>query len=194
MSKIELNMEMSKRSKINPQKFALWIACGSIIMMFVALTSAYIVRQAVGNWLEFPVPKNFYISTIVILLSSITLHYSYLSFKSMKTNGFRYGLILTFILAILFIHFQYQGWLDMNSNGIYLNGNPSGSFMYVISGLHAAHVLGGMAALIIAIIYAFNLKHVVNQRRINRFELVTSYWHFVGGLWVYLLLFLMFQR
>ncbi|MEL6276856.1 MAG: cytochrome oxidase subunit III, partial [Bacteroidota bacterium] len=71
----------TRRNKIHPLKMTLWVAIASIVMMFTALTSAYVVRQAAGNWLEFDIPNIFYVSTLVIVVSSLTLHGAYLAFK-----------------------------------------------------------------------------------------------------------------
>ncbi|MEQ8707304.1 MAG: cytochrome c oxidase subunit 3 [Phaeodactylibacter sp.] len=182
------------RNKIHPKKFALGVACASILMMFAAFTSAYIVRQAAGNWLEFRLPNIFYINTLVILLSSATVHGSYLAFKRGKTQAYRVLLVITLILGLAFLALQYQGWLALTAIGVELTTNPSGSFVYVISGVHAAHILGGIAALVVAIIHAFALQHKVTAARKLRFEMTLIYWHFVDFLWVYLLVFLTLQQ
>jgi cytochrome c oxidase subunit 3 len=182
------------RSKIHPKKFALGVACASILMMFAAFTSAYIVRQAAGNWLEFRLPDIFYINTLVILLSSATVHGSYLAFKRGKTQAYRVLLVFTLILGLAFLALQYQGWQALTSIGVELTTNPSGSFVYVISGVHAAHILGGIAALIVALIHAFALPHKVTPARKLRFEMTLIYWHFVDFLWVYLLVFFTLQQ
>lgn len=182
-----------KVGKIHPLKFALWIGCASIMMMFAAFTSAYIVRHAVGNWLEFRLPDVFFVSTAVILVSSMTLHGAYLAFKKGNEKRYKSLLVISAILGIAFIVLQYQGWMAMQSIGIMLDGNPSGSFIYVISGVHAAHVLGGIAAIIMAILHAFALPFEVTDTRKLRFELTLTYWHFVDFLWLYLLLFFLTQ-
>ncbi|MFK7935111.1 MAG: heme-copper oxidase subunit III [Saprospiraceae bacterium] len=182
-----------RRSKIHPQKFALYAACASISMMFVALTSAWIVRQAAGNWLEFRLPDIFLINTAVIILSSITLHASYNAFKKGNTTIYKGGLVVTAVLGLAFLIGQYFGWMELRNIGIDLVGNPSGSFVYVISALHAAHIIGGVAAVLIACLHAFILPHKVTPKRKLRFELTLTYWHFVDLLWVYLLVFMLFQ-
>ncbi len=181
------------RSKIHPKLFALLVACASITMMFAAFTSAYIVRQAAGNWLEFRLPDVFFVNTAVILLSSITLHASYLAFKRGQEKAYRYLLLVSLLLGLTFIVLQYQGWQALQAIGVSLNTNPSGSFVYVISGVHAAHVLGGVAALGIALLHAFVLPFRVTEGRKLRFEMTLTYWHFVDILWVYLLLFFTLQ-
>jgi cytochrome c oxidase subunit 3 len=183
-----------RRNNIHPHKFALWVGMASIIMMFAALTSAYIVRQAAGNWLEYRMPGIFYINTIVILLSSFTLHGSFLSYKAGKEFLYKGLLVVSFLLGIAFVVMQYIGWDELYQIGIYLTGNPSGAFFYVITGLHAVHVLGGISALVVAMVHAFALKFKVTNRRKNRFQLVLQYWHFVDLLWIYLFVFVLMQH
>ena len=110
--------------------FALWVAMASIVMMFGALTSAYIVRQAAGNWLEFQIPDIFYYSTIAILLSSVTLHTSYWAFRNNRESLYKLLLPVSLLLGIVFIIMQYQGWIALFNIGVMLDGNPSGSFFY----------------------------------------------------------------
>ncbi len=184
---------MNTRNKIHPMLFGLWISMASILMMFAALTSAYMVRQAAGNWLEFQLPNEFFISTAVILFSSVTLHISYISFTRGNELAYKVLMVLSFILGLAFVYFQYKGWLQLESIGVYLKGNPAGSFVFVISGLHAAHVLAGVSALVVALVHAFALKFKVTYKRKLRFKLVLHYWHFVDLLWIYLLSFMILQ-
>lgn len=186
--------EKRYRNKIHPHKFALLVACASVVMMFAALTSAYIVRQAQGNWLEFKMPGMFLYSTVVILISSVTLQAAYFSFIKEKEQVYKGLLISTFILGISFLILQYQGWLALFDIGVEFNGNPSGSFVYVISGLHAAHVLGGIAVLFVALVHALSLKFKVTSVRKRRIELTLIFWHFLGFLWIYLFMFFQLQQ
>ncbi len=190
---VALENERVYKNKIHPYKFALWLGCGSIIMMFAAWTSAYVVRHAAGNWYEFKLPVIFYYNTAVILLSSITLQGCYISFK--KSNEYLYKslLIATFLLGIAFIVLQYQGWFALKNSGVALTRNPSGDFVYVLSGVHALHVLGGLAVLTVALVQAFVLRFRVTAVRKLRLELTLTYWHFVDILWIYLLFFFVLQ-
>ncbi len=181
------------QSKIHQYKLALWVGIASIIMMFGAFTSAYIVRRAAGNWFEFKLPDIFFVNTVVILLSSVTLHLSYQAFKKGNEKQYKGLLITTFVLGILFVILQYQGWKAMDAMGATFTINPSSSFIYVISGLHAAHVLGGLGALAMAMLHAFILPFKPTPKRKLRFELVVQYWHFVDILWIYLIVFFTLQ-
>ncbi|MBK8195706.1 MAG: cytochrome c oxidase subunit 3 [Lewinellaceae bacterium] len=181
------------RNKIHPHKFALWVAIGSIIMMFGSFTSAYVVRRSAGNWLEFKLPDIFFVNTLVIVASSVALHSAYVFFKKGNEKLYKGLLLTTFVLGIAFVILQYKGWEALNAIGATFTANPSSSFIYVISGLHAAHVLGGIAALLVALTHAFLLPFKPTIRRRQRFELVVHYWHFVDILWVYLIVFFMLQ-
>ncbi|HNG90844.1 MAG TPA: cytochrome c oxidase subunit 3, partial [Saprospiraceae bacterium] len=158
------------RNKIHPHKFTLWVGIGSIIMMFAAMTSAYVVRRSAGNWLEFKLPGVFFVSTAVILLSSVTLQLSYRAFKKGQEQVYKSMLLLTMALGFVFVGLQYKGWVDMDAIGATFTANPSSSFIYVISGLHAAHVLGGIGALLTALTHAYYLPFRPTARRVLRFE------------------------
>ncbi len=192
MSTVSLNS--NNRSRVHPQKFALWLSMGSILMMFAAFTSAYLIKQSSGTWVEFVLPQIFYINTGVIVCSSIALHISCRAFISGKELIYKSGLVVALILGIAFLVFQYQGWNALFEMGIDLKGNASGAFLYLISFVHAAHIIGGIAALVLAILHAFTLKYKVTDKRKNRFEMTLHYWHFVDLLWVYLFVFLLFSK
>lgn len=184
----------TSRNRVHPQKFALWLAMGSIIMMFGAFTSAYIVKQAGGNWIDFKLPTLFYWSTAIIVISSITLHLSYTNFVRANFKAYKALLLVSLMLGFTFIALQYNGWDILYASGVDLKGSPSGSFLYLITGVHAAHVLGGIAAIIVAVIHAFTLKEKVTSLRKHRFQLTYNYWHFMGFLWIYLLAFLLLSK
>lgn len=187
---LALEQNISRRNRIHPYKFALWVGCASMTMMFAALTSAYMVRQAAGNWLEFQLPSVFQVSTVVILLSSLTVHGAYISFKNGNEVIYKALVVLTFVLGVSFLGLQFQGWQEMTAAGVPFTLNPSGDFVYVFSWMHAAHLIGGIAILSVALIHAFGLKFRVTESRKLRFQLTFTYWHFVDLLWVYLFIFL----
>jgi cytochrome c oxidase subunit 3 len=182
-----------KNRGIEPELFGLWIAIGSIVMMFAAFTSAYIVRQAQGNWLEFRLPEWFLWSTLIIVASSFSIHFAYKNFVSRNISTYKNLYLLTFALGVLFVITQYLGWLAMHESGVELTGNPAGSFVYVISGVHALHVLGGLAALSIGLLKLYILPDGFSEKRKTRFKMMVHYWHFVDILWIYLLLFFILQ-
>ena len=191
----QLREEALKRhNKVHPKKLALWVGLVSLVMMFTALTSAFIVRRAAGNWLEFSIPSIFYVNTLVIVGSSLTLHAAYAAFKREAALAYKVLLGLTFVLGIAFVILQYVGWQELAASGVPLKINPSGDFVYAISGLHAVHVIGGIAILAVALVMAFVLPMRATPARKLRLELTMTYWHFVDLLWIYLIVFLSLQR
>ena len=180
-------------NKIHPQKFALWLGLGGIVMLFVALTSAYIVRKAQGNWLEFRLPDIFYYSTVAIFASSVALQAAYQFFLKQKEYLYRGFLVVALGLGIGFLVLQYMGWSALNAQEIYMDTNPSASFVFALTMLHAAHILGGIAVLLAAVIAAFAQPYKLTPLRKLRFSLVLTYWHFVDILWLYLLVFFITQ-
>jgi cytochrome c oxidase subunit III len=181
-------------TRLDPHRFGLWVGIASICMMFAGLTSAFVVRRAAGMWLEFQLPNVFLYSTIVILVSSVTMHLSYSGFKAGNESRYKLFLIATAILGFVFVALQFSGWLALTNMGVTITTNPSSSFVYIISGLHAAHVLGGVAAIGFALIQAYVLPYKPTEKRRKRFNLVVNYWHFVDLLWVYLMVFFMMYR
>jgi cytochrome c oxidase subunit 3 len=187
------NIGTNKR--IHPKKFALWMAIVSMIMFFSAFTSAYIVRKSAGNWLSFPLPTEFYISTIVILLSSLFFYFSKKYYLESNNKLFRTFFYLGFSLGFLFILFQYLGWRALHLMDIDISTNQSSSFFYLITYAHILHVVGGLAALILTLIgIIINRFDYITEKRTLKLELVFTYWHFVDILWLYLLVFLIIQQ
>ena len=183
---------MKQRNKIHPHKFTLWVGIGSLLMMFAGLTSAYIVKRNLANWQTYDLPQFFWYSTIVILISSVTMYLAQKAFKQREMKKYRSLLIVTLVLGVLFIVFQVLGFQQLYAKEVTLTANVSYSFMYVIVGIHAAHVLGGLIALLVLFAKAFSKKRrIYNSVPV---ELVSTYWHFVDILWIYLLIFLIMIR
>ena len=161
-------------------------------MLFAALTSAYIVRQAEGNWLYFDLPQIFTISTVVIVLSSITMQWAYWSAKKDNLSMVKIMVTITSLLGLVFLVLQVEGWKALVAEQVYLVGNPSGSFLYIISGLHGLHLLSAVIFLLIVLVSTYRYK--VHSQNLSQIEMCTTYWHFLGGLWLYLFVFLLLYR
>lgn len=191
-----MNTAITQRQKIHPHKLLMWIAICSICMMFAGWTSAVMVRKAQGNWMLFSFPISFYISTVVILLSSVTMHLTVKAFQNRHISLFKTLITVTAFLGVLFMILQIVGFYQLSNAGISLEGNGegvSGSFVYVIAGVHIAHVLGGVIALIITFLLAvFRKKTKIYSS--TGIEILGTYWHFVDVLWVYLFLFFLYNQ
>ena len=181
-----------EKNRMHPLKFVMWAGCASIVMMFAGLSSAYIVKRNQANWLTFDIPLIFYYSTAVIVLSSLTIMFSRKAFMNRQMRQYKRWLFLTTLLGIGFVFLQYFGFNELWASGITLTRNVSFSFLYIIVGLHAVHVLGGVVALVVMYFKSFS-KRRKNYNQIY-IDLMNTYWHFVDLLWVYLLLFLLIIR
>jgi len=177
---------------MHPKKFALWLFMVTVLMVFAALTSAYIVRQAEGNWLEYELPEIFWITSGIVLLSSVSVQAAYFAAKKDNFLGLRIWMVLTVLLGIAFLVGQWYSWVALVDREVFFVGNPAGSFLYVFTGLHAVHLISGVIFLIIVLISTFRYK--VHSQALNTLEMATTYWHFLGGLWVYLFLFLLLNH
>ncbi len=196
-----------ENKKIHPHKFALWIAMGSMSMMFAGLTSAYMVRESQGNWRYFTLPSLFTYSTFVIILSSITAHLAVKAFKKQEVSKFKKLIYATILLGLLFGLLQFAGFYQLlhtpqvikingqvlnDATSIHLDGNPSESFIYIISGLHLLHIFSGIIALVI--VFWRTLRKEIKTFNSTGLEIVASYWHFVDILWVYLFIFFLVNQ
>ncbi|MBD3626595.1 cytochrome c oxidase subunit 3 [Cyclobacterium sp.] len=177
---------------MHPKKFALWLFIVSVVMIFAGMTSAYIVRQSEGNWLEFDLPNVFWYSSAIIVLSSISLHWAYLSARKDDFNTLKIGLIITTILGLGFLIGQWYSWVALVAQDVYFVGNPAGSFMYVFTGLHGIHLVSGVIFLIIVLISA--LRNKIHSQNLSQLDMCVTYWHFLGGLWLYLFMFLLLNH
>ena len=185
------------------KRFGLWLSIGAMIMMFAGFTSAFIVKKGdAANWTTFTFPVHFYISTLLILMSSATMHFAYRAFKNNRLLDYKKLLLTTLVLGTGFIITQVLGWSRLVADGIILTEEVSGAFFYVISGTHAVHVLGGLVILMISFFGiraklknpVYDLTMDVSPKRKFRVELVATYWHFVDALWIYLFLFLLYNN
>lgn len=201
------------KRKIHPHKFALWIAMASIAMMFAGLTSGYIVRQSQGDWRYFDMPVVFWVSTVLILLSSGTIHLALRAFRTRQMPRYRLLVGLTLILGLAFGACQMLGFeelyaikqpvvmsqsgeagtivaqTDMPARTVRVDGNPSESFLFIIAGLHLLHILGGIVALALVVIRSWSRRKKVYSA--TGLEIAAQYWHFVDLLWIYLFVFLL---
>jgi len=177
---------------MHPKKFALWLFIVSIVMLFAALTSAYIVKQSDGNWLSFELPGIFALTTVIILISSLTMHMAYMAARKDLLDRTKLMIFATLVLGLLFLIGQYYSWSELVENNVYFVSNyASGSFIYVFTGLHALHLVSGIIFLLITFISSIRMR--VHSKRLVQLEMCMTYWHFLGGLWVYLYIFLLFN-
>ncbi len=192
MKNSSVSQEPTPILTVNKWKFITWLFIISIVMLFASQTSAYLVRRAEGNWIEFTIPTIFYTSTLVLVVSSVLLHLALVAARKDEFPQVQRYITGALISGIAFLIMQYFGWLDLQAQGVYLKGNPSGSFFYILSGLHGVHLVSGLGVIIAAFISARRLK--IHSKSLVQLEVCNTYWHFLDLLWVYLFVFLLYFR
>ena len=180
---------------VHPLKFLLWLLIISSTMSFAAYTSGYIVRKGEGNWLEFALPAQLYLSSVVIVLSSLTMQGALIAARRDNVRLTQLLLVATLLLGGVFLASQWQAWGELVASNIFFAGptsNPAGSFLYVLTGFHAFHLF--CALVFLTTVLRMALQYKVHSKAILWIELCTIFWHFLGGLWLYLHLFLLLNR
>jgi len=181
----------SASSAERASRSGIWIGIFAITMSFMAFTSALFVREGTPDWGHLVLPSILYANTLALLASSVTFEYSRRSLQLMAGGRLRsegagnIWLAATFALGIAFCVGQYFAWQDLRAQGIYLATNPNSSFFYVLTFIHVLHVAAGLGA------FAYLLSRLLRAEgsvRRSFFENTAIYWHFMGVLWVYLLL------
>ena len=178
-------------------RIGVWVAIGSILMLFVALTSAYIVRSASSNdWKPIAMPKLLWLSTALILVSSITIEVSRRSLKRNNNGAYSRWLINTVVLGAGFVVSQLFAWRQLVRQGVYMASNPYSSFFYLFTAAHGLHLLGGIFALTYLLLRTTKKRATIDGelRRIGAADATTIYWHFMDGLWGGLFALLIFWR
>jgi cytochrome c oxidase subunit III len=169
----------------------MFIALAGILMFFMAFVSAYIVRKGMpeNGWIPLQVPHLLWLNTLILIASSFTLARAHSRSTANDEEGFRHWWATTTILGILFVAGQILAWRQLAAQGIFLATNPSSSFFYVFTGAHGLHLLGG----ILALLYV-QFRATKKVARGTAIEVVSMYWHFMDGLWVFLFLLLYLGR
>lgn len=177
------------------KKFSLWLGMIGMFMMFAALSSGFIVytQGGVDKGLKTLLPTQFIYSTIVIVLSSVTMQLAYRSAKRLEFKQQITWLVATILLGVAFFFIQIEAWGILTARGVYfINTNASQSFIYIFTGMHLAHILGGIIVLLRALIG--KLKNIPHINNTFRMELATLFWHFLGVLWIYIYVFLLLNQ
>lgn len=188
------------RDDVQPFQYriGMWVAVAAILMMFAALTSAYVFRAGTRDWRPISIPPLMWASTAVILASSATFELARRRLKREEARGYRLWLWASLALGALFLTLQLLAWRQLVAQGIYLATNPHSSFFYVLTGLHGLHLAGGIMGLGYLIARArrerAGAKREAKAVGAARADAVGIYWHFMDGLWLYLFGLLFFWR
>ena len=185
------------QSSANRYRLGMWVALASIVMLFTALSSAYIVRAASANdWQPLPMPRILWLSSALIVVSSATLETARRKWKDAVSNSHKRWLLVTLVLGIGFLISQLLAWRQLVRQGVYVASNPHSSFFYLLTATHGVHLLGGLAAL--AYLFIRTRAPQEDELRLAKSQAtadaVTLYWHFMDFLWLYLFVLLFFVR
>jgi cytochrome c oxidase subunit III len=158
-------------------------------MIFAAFTSAFWVRRGLSNdWAPTVLPPILWANTVVLLVSSVMLQIARRSLKAGKRTEFNRYWTLGTGLGILFLLGQALAWRQLSDSGVFIASNPSSSFFYVLTAAHALHILGGISALVYVDVKALMLQLGPGKR--TAVDVSALFWHFLDGLWLYLMILL----
>lgn len=179
----------SEIDKKKTRKPLLIISLFSMAMMFVALTSGYFVSKTSKNWVAFDLPSVFLVSTFIIIVSSFTLHIAVKAAQANDPSKVTRFVSLTGFLGLAFLMSQFYAWSVLVDMGqVFSGNNVASSYVYAITGLHLAHLLAGL--ILMAIMLQKAKKKLYTSDTAHNLSLGATFWHFLGGLWLYLYLFL----
>jgi cytochrome c oxidase subunit III len=172
--------------RVSPGRYYTGIAIGiiSVLMFFMALASAFLVRKGGQDWVPVRIPAVLWVNTLVLLASSGTLELARKRLAQMDAGGFKTYWLVTTILGVIFLIGQVVAWRVLVKQGIYLASNPASSFFYIFTGAHGVHLLGGVGALIYVARRNFDAAKITKTVAA---EVTSYYWHFMDGLWLFLL-------
>ena len=191
----EQDQEIAEKT-IRAKKMMLWFGIISLSMSFAGLTSAYVISKERPDWLiDFIIPEAFYMSLGLIIASSVTMILAKSAVKKEKNSAGMLLLVLTFLLGLGFIFYQFIGFNEIIQNGYYFTGSESTittSFIYLVVLMHLAHIIAGLIALLV-VIYNHSRQRYAKGKTLG-IELASTFWHFVDILWVYLFFFFYFVR
>jgi cytochrome c oxidase subunit 3 len=176
----------------------MWVALASILMLFVALTSAYIVRSVPAlnggteDWAPIEMPRVLWLNTVILLISSVSMELARRALGRNEYDRFKGWISLTTLLGVAFLVGQLMAWRGLESQGVYVNSHPHSSFFYLLTSLHGLHLLGGVIALSYVTAAAFRMR--IGFKRRTAVNITAIYWHFMDGLWIYLFGLLFFFR
>lgn len=188
----------SYEKSFGKSKIFTWFLLICVLMMFGGLIGAYVVVSTNGvlEWKPFNLPFQVYISTLLILTSSFTYTVAQKAIKFNEYQKTKNWLLATTVFGAMFISSQILAWLALVNRGFYVQSNPYAAFFYIMTALHAVHVVGGIIALGYVVLRSWHKteseKELEKRREIS--GAVGWYWHFMGGLWLVLLFLLGFWK
>jgi cytochrome c oxidase subunit 3 len=175
----------AQATAIYPAQVGMWIFVGTVTMLFAAFTSAYLIRRVSADWTPIHLPTILWANTAVLLASSLVLEWARSASLASRAVAAGRQLWVTALLGAIFLGGQLAAWRELVSQGVYIPTSPHSSFFYIFTGLHGLHLCGGLILLAWTARRATRVEPAAAQRLVR---LCTTYWHFLGGLWLFLYL------
>lgn len=174
-------------------RITMYVVLAAIVMMFAALSSAFIILSGGDQWRPIEIPRLFFLSTGIIIVSSATFEVARRCLKDGKEGGYIWWLAMTVVLGFAFLATQIMAWRELRAQGIYLSSNPHSSFFYLFTGVHGVHLLGGVLALLF-LVFRMRNQELSSPRTEASAGVVSLYWHAMDGIWIWLFLLLLVWR
>ena len=165
-----------------PKVVALTTLLAVITSFFALLVSAYSLRMELGDWVPLTEPQLLWTNTAVLILASIAFQWTRNAASVGNTQRLKPGLLVSGLLTSAFLIGQYIAWQQLNASGHYLTSNPADAFFFLLTGVHALHILGGMYVWARATMRVFSGNENVEES----IQLCTAYWHFLLVVWLVL--------
>lgn len=180
--------DLISRPPASAASIAVWLLVGAITILFAAFTSTFLARRAEADWRTGPLPSILWVSTILIVASSIVLEWARRRGRSGHVDQVWTGLVVTGVLGLAFLGSQVLAWRQLVSMGVYMTTNPHSAFFYLLTAMHGLHLAGGLAALGYAT--ARTRQEPSGTKVLAVVDPTATYWHFLDGLWLYLFMIL----
>lgn len=190
-------MEKERNFLIHPSYILMFLLLAGISSLFLGFSGAYLYNRIQQGIPPVQLPTLFYFNTLILITSSIMLKWAKKSYLNDNTRNYKIALMVTLVLTIGFLISQIYAWGQLQASDVFINYNNMASYMYLISGLHFLHVVAGIPFLIMFVINAVQkmrspmsvLLYFSDLKKKRRLNLFNIYWHFLDGLWIYLVLF-----
>jgi len=186
--------EPKRRLSASAYRITMWVVLAAIVMMFAALSSAYIVLAGGAQWQPVRMPRMFFLSTAVILSSSYSLEHAKRSLKLGRQRGSYHWTGMTLLLGMLFLTCQLLGWRELRAQGLYFSGQPHSSFFYFFTAVHGVHLLGGIVALVYLLNQLRKTLAPLSEKTEVTAQVVSIYWHTMDAVWLWLFLLLLLWK
>ncbi len=186
----------------HPYNILLILLLFSLSALFLSLSAAFVYTRVQSQLPPIELPFIFFVNTLILLGSSYTMYLAKQAYQKDNTRNYQLALIATIVLSLIFMVAQYFGWRELFSEEIYIHTDNSAGYLYVISGLHFAHVIAGLPFLTAFLYQAYKkmrepvsvLVYFSDPEKRLKLRLLTIYWHFLDALWIYLVLFFMINQ